>query len=73
MLAGRAAKYIGSVQWNMCPEISKNRKLSHQFNRTVSPDIGSYFRFWKIKLVLFAGQLMVSTFFYFVVMVILKN
>jgi hypothetical protein len=34
---------------------------------TVSPDIGLHFSFWKIKLVLCAGPLMVLTFFYFVV------
>jgi hypothetical protein len=36
------------------------------FKGAVSPDIGFSFRFWKIKLVLSAGPLMVFTFFYFV-------
>ncbi len=34
---------------------------------TVSPDIGLHFRFWKLKLVLSAGSLMVLTFSYFAV------
>jgi hypothetical protein len=40
---------------------------------TVSPEIGLHFRFWKIKVVLSAGLLMVLTFFYFVVPEIFKN
>jgi hypothetical protein len=40
---------------------------------TVSTDIGLHFSFWKIKLVLSAGPLMVLTFFYFVVPDIFKN
>jgi hypothetical protein len=41
-------------------------------NGTVSPDIGLHFSFWKIKLVLSAGPLMVLTFFYFAVPEIFK-
>jgi hypothetical protein len=40
---------------------------------TVSPDIGLHFSFWKIKLVLSAGPLMVLTLVYFVVPDIFKN
>jgi hypothetical protein len=43
------------------------------FKGTVSPDIALHFSFWKIKLVLSAGLLMVLTFFYFVVPEIFKN
>jgi hypothetical protein len=39
----------------------------------VSPDIGLHFRFWKIKLVLSAGTLMVLTFSYVVIPEIFKN
>jgi hypothetical protein len=39
---------------------------------TVSSDIGLYFRFRKIKLVLSARPLMIVTFFYFVVLEIFK-
>ncbi len=37
--------------------------ISLDFKGTVSPEIGLYFSFWKIKLVLPAEQLMVLTFF----------
>jgi hypothetical protein len=47
--------------------------IFHEFKGTVSPDIGLHFWFWKIKLVLSAGPLVVFTFFYFVVPEILKN
>jgi hypothetical protein len=40
---------------------------------TVSTDIGSHFPFWKIKLVLSAGPLMVLTFSSFAVPEIFKN
>jgi hypothetical protein len=44
-----------------------------QLKGTVSPGIGFYLRFWKFKLVLSAGPLMVFTFFYFIVPEIFKN
>jgi hypothetical protein len=47
--------------------------LSSFFKGTVSPDIGLHFSFWKIKLVLSAGLIMVLTFFYFIVPEIFKN
>ncbi len=50
-----------------CPILALN------FKGTVSPDIVLHFSFWKIKLVLYAGPLMVLTIFYFVVPEILKN
>jgi hypothetical protein len=45
---------------------------SWSFEGTVSPDIGLHFSFWKIKLVLSAGQLMVLTIFYSVIHEIFK-
>jgi hypothetical protein len=39
----------------------------------ISPDIGLHFSFWKIKLVLVAGLLMVLTLFVFVVPEIFKK
>jgi hypothetical protein len=41
--------------------------IACSFKGTVSPDIGLQFRFWKFKLVLYAGLLLVFTFFYFIV------
>jgi hypothetical protein len=43
------------------------------FKGTVSPNTGLHFSFWKNKLVLSAGLLMVLTFFYFVVPEIFEN
>jgi hypothetical protein len=43
------------------------------FKGTVSPDNRLYFRFWDIKLVIFAGPFMVFTFFYFIVPEIFKS
>jgi hypothetical protein len=43
------------------------------FKRTVSSDIGLHYRFWKIKLVLSAGPLMILSFFNFVIPEIFKN
>jgi hypothetical protein len=45
----------------------------YKLKGTVSPDIGLYFRFWKFKLVLSAGPLLVFTFFYFIIPEIFKN
>jgi hypothetical protein len=47
-------------------------EISLQLKGTVSPDIELHFSFWKIKLVLSAGPLMVLTFFFFVVPEIFK-
>ncbi len=49
------------------------RHLHCTVKGTVSPDIGLHFNVWKIKLVLYAGLLMVLTFFYFVVPEMFKN
>jgi hypothetical protein len=46
---------------------------SDDIKGTVLPDIGLYFRFWKITLVFSAGPLMVLYFFYFVFPEIFNN
>ncbi len=50
--------HTGPILWKICLQI-------WCLKGTVSPDIGFYFRFWKFKLVLSEGPLMVFTFFLF--------
>jgi hypothetical protein len=49
------------------------KETGFKLKETVSPDIGLHFIFWKIRLVLSAGPLMVFTFFYCLVPDIFKN
>jgi hypothetical protein len=63
---------IRHAPWEPMPTPLR-QPLNLPFKGTVSPDIGLHFSFWKIKLVLSAGPLLILKFFYFVVPEMFKN
>ncbi len=65
-----------SIQVKKPPNILMRQfdsSLKGQSHHILVPVVGIHFSFWKIKLVLSAGPLMILKFFYFVVPEILKN